>query len=243
MQPIGRLVTVEEVASAVMLCVDNAAVNGQGINVDGGACPELMADLNRINPTSLAKPSGFSHAVVARGTHGLPRRPDRRWTPRARSSRAGWSRSSSRRWPTCSPRSREAGGYARRARLADDLHRRHGRLPRPRPRDRRGLEAARRAPTTPPSPASGSPGCGTPRRSSSSRGTPSCSRAASAATPRPSSRVRVLRAPARAGARRASANSVTRPDARPAGAAAARAGCPGRGRGAAARRSASGRTP
>ena len=37
MQPIGRLVTVEEVASAVMLCVDNAAVNGQGINIDGGA--------------------------------------------------------------------------------------------------------------------------------------------------------------------------------------------------------------
>jgi NAD(P)-dependent dehydrogenase (short-subunit alcohol dehydrogenase family) len=35
-QPIGRLVTVGEVASAVMLCVDNAAVNGQGINVDGG---------------------------------------------------------------------------------------------------------------------------------------------------------------------------------------------------------------
>jgi NAD(P)-dependent dehydrogenase (short-subunit alcohol dehydrogenase family) len=37
MQPIGRLVTVEEVASAVMLCVDNAAVNGQGINIDGGS--------------------------------------------------------------------------------------------------------------------------------------------------------------------------------------------------------------
>jgi NAD(P)-dependent dehydrogenase (short-subunit alcohol dehydrogenase family) len=37
MQPIGRLVTVEEVASAVMLCVDNGAVNGQGLNVDGGA--------------------------------------------------------------------------------------------------------------------------------------------------------------------------------------------------------------
>jgi NAD(P)-dependent dehydrogenase (short-subunit alcohol dehydrogenase family) len=37
MQPIGRLVSVEEVASAVMLCVDNGAVNGQGINVDGGA--------------------------------------------------------------------------------------------------------------------------------------------------------------------------------------------------------------
>ena len=37
MQPIGRLVSVEEVAAAVMLCVDNAAVNGQGINVDGGS--------------------------------------------------------------------------------------------------------------------------------------------------------------------------------------------------------------
>jgi NAD(P)-dependent dehydrogenase (short-subunit alcohol dehydrogenase family) len=37
MQPIGRLVTVEEVAAAVMLCVDNAAINGQGINVDGGS--------------------------------------------------------------------------------------------------------------------------------------------------------------------------------------------------------------
>jgi NAD(P)-dependent dehydrogenase (short-subunit alcohol dehydrogenase family) len=37
MQPIGRLVTVQEVASAMMLCVDNAAVNGQAINIDGGA--------------------------------------------------------------------------------------------------------------------------------------------------------------------------------------------------------------
>ncbi|MGC4110747.1 MAG: SDR family NAD(P)-dependent oxidoreductase [Nocardioides sp.] len=37
MQPIGRLVTVDEVAAAMMLCVDNAALNGQGINVDGGA--------------------------------------------------------------------------------------------------------------------------------------------------------------------------------------------------------------
>jgi NAD(P)-dependent dehydrogenase (short-subunit alcohol dehydrogenase family) len=37
MQPINRLVTVEEVAATVMLCVDNAAINGQGINVDGGA--------------------------------------------------------------------------------------------------------------------------------------------------------------------------------------------------------------
>ena len=37
MQPIGRLVTVEEVAAAMMLCVDNAAITGQGINVDGGS--------------------------------------------------------------------------------------------------------------------------------------------------------------------------------------------------------------
>jgi NAD(P)-dependent dehydrogenase (short-subunit alcohol dehydrogenase family) len=37
MQPTGRLVTGDEVASAMMLCVANASVNGQGINVDGGA--------------------------------------------------------------------------------------------------------------------------------------------------------------------------------------------------------------
>ena len=36
-QPIGRLVTVEEVADAVELCIANAALTGQGINVDGGA--------------------------------------------------------------------------------------------------------------------------------------------------------------------------------------------------------------
>lgn len=35
-QPNGRLVTVDEVASAVWLCVTNAAINGQGVNVDGG---------------------------------------------------------------------------------------------------------------------------------------------------------------------------------------------------------------
>ena len=37
MQPIGRLVTVDEVAAAVLLCVDNGAISGQGLNVDGGA--------------------------------------------------------------------------------------------------------------------------------------------------------------------------------------------------------------
>jgi NAD(P)-dependent dehydrogenase (short-subunit alcohol dehydrogenase family) len=36
-QPNGRLVTPGEVAAAVWLCVDNASINGQGINVDGGA--------------------------------------------------------------------------------------------------------------------------------------------------------------------------------------------------------------
>jgi NAD(P)-dependent dehydrogenase (short-subunit alcohol dehydrogenase family) len=36
-QPIGRLVTPEEVADAVDLCVRGAAITGQGINVDGGA--------------------------------------------------------------------------------------------------------------------------------------------------------------------------------------------------------------
>jgi len=36
-QPIGRLVTPDEVADAVMLCVRSGAITGQGINVDGGA--------------------------------------------------------------------------------------------------------------------------------------------------------------------------------------------------------------
>ena len=36
-QPIGRLITVDEVADAVEFCVGNAAVTGQGIDVDGGA--------------------------------------------------------------------------------------------------------------------------------------------------------------------------------------------------------------
>jgi NAD(P)-dependent dehydrogenase (short-subunit alcohol dehydrogenase family) len=36
-QPIGRLVTPAEVADVVALCIGNGAINGQGINVDGGA--------------------------------------------------------------------------------------------------------------------------------------------------------------------------------------------------------------
>ena len=36
-QPIGRLIDPEEVAEAVLFCVANAAVTGQGINVDGGS--------------------------------------------------------------------------------------------------------------------------------------------------------------------------------------------------------------
>jgi NAD(P)-dependent dehydrogenase (short-subunit alcohol dehydrogenase family) len=36
-QPIGRLISVDEVADAVMLCVASPAITGQGINVDGGA--------------------------------------------------------------------------------------------------------------------------------------------------------------------------------------------------------------
>lgn len=35
-QPNGRLVSVQEVTDAIWLCVSNAAINGQGINVDGG---------------------------------------------------------------------------------------------------------------------------------------------------------------------------------------------------------------
>jgi NAD(P)-dependent dehydrogenase (short-subunit alcohol dehydrogenase family) len=36
-QPIGRLITVDEVAETVWFCVANGGLNGQGINVDGGA--------------------------------------------------------------------------------------------------------------------------------------------------------------------------------------------------------------
>lgn len=36
-QPTGRLVTPDEVADAVWLCVVNGSITGQGINVDGGA--------------------------------------------------------------------------------------------------------------------------------------------------------------------------------------------------------------
>ncbi|HTT54166.1 MAG TPA: SDR family NAD(P)-dependent oxidoreductase [Streptosporangiaceae bacterium] len=36
-QPIGRLIRPAEVAAAVWFCIENGAVTGQGINVDGGA--------------------------------------------------------------------------------------------------------------------------------------------------------------------------------------------------------------
>jgi 3-hydroxybutyrate dehydrogenase len=36
-QPIGRLITPDEVADAVWFCIGNGALTGQGINVDGGA--------------------------------------------------------------------------------------------------------------------------------------------------------------------------------------------------------------
>lgn len=36
-QPIGRLITVEEVADTIMFCVNASGITGQGINVDGGA--------------------------------------------------------------------------------------------------------------------------------------------------------------------------------------------------------------
>jgi NAD(P)-dependent dehydrogenase (short-subunit alcohol dehydrogenase family) len=36
-QPIRRLIAPDEVAAAVELCIANGAINGQGINVDGGA--------------------------------------------------------------------------------------------------------------------------------------------------------------------------------------------------------------
>lgn len=36
-QPIGRLISADEVAEAIWFCIINAGVTGQGLNVDGGA--------------------------------------------------------------------------------------------------------------------------------------------------------------------------------------------------------------
>ena len=36
-QPTGRLITVDEVATAVQFCLDSPSITGQGIDVDGGA--------------------------------------------------------------------------------------------------------------------------------------------------------------------------------------------------------------
>jgi NAD(P)-dependent dehydrogenase (short-subunit alcohol dehydrogenase family) len=38
-QPIGRLITPDEVADAVWFCISNAAVTGHALPVDGGAVP------------------------------------------------------------------------------------------------------------------------------------------------------------------------------------------------------------
>ena len=36
-QPIGRLITVDEVSQTVLFCLANGGLTGQGVNVDGGA--------------------------------------------------------------------------------------------------------------------------------------------------------------------------------------------------------------
>ena len=92
--------------------------------------------------------------------------PDRR-RRRRRAVRAGAD-------ATCSPRCGAAGGGPEHLAIADHLHRRHGRLPGPRPRDRRRSGGGWPAPTTRPWPASASPGSGTTRRWSRCRGSPSC---------------------------------------------------------------------
>ena len=67
--------------------------------------------LERVNPPSLPRPSGFSHAVVAAGGRtGLPGRPDRASAPTARSWATRSPRSSSGRWPTCWRRCARPGG-------------------------------------------------------------------------------------------------------------------------------------
>ena len=93
-----------------MLCVDNGAINGQGLNVDGGVGAVLMADLKRINPTVAGEAVRLLPRRGRPRDDGLPGRADRHG--RLRRDRRGWggARSSSRRWPTCSPRwTRPAG--------------------------------------------------------------------------------------------------------------------------------------
>ena len=75
---------------------------------------------------------------------GLPRRADRAGRRRAGSSATTSSRSSSRRWATCSPPCARPAASREHLASADDLHRRPRRLPGARPRDRRGLAAAGR---------------------------------------------------------------------------------------------------
>ena len=88
-QPNGRLVTPEEVAAAVWFCVDNASINGQGINVDGGAHQSVsQMNIERINPSSLRHAAWLLARRRRRGTDRVPGRADR-----ARHRRAG-----RRRW-------------------------------------------------------------------------------------------------------------------------------------------------
>ena len=54
-QPIGRLITPDEVADAVWSACQRRSITGQGIDVDGGAVPVMS--LERINPPELAAPT------------------------------------------------------------------------------------------------------------------------------------------------------------------------------------------
>jgi NAD(P)-dependent dehydrogenase (short-subunit alcohol dehydrogenase family) len=103
-QPNHRLVTPAEVAAVVELCVVNGAINGQGINVDGGT-HQSRHWTSSIRRNSASRPDFRTQwSPPARDASTWPGRP--RWTSTDRSSTAASSSNSTRHCPICWRRSR-----------------------------------------------------------------------------------------------------------------------------------------
>ena len=101
-----------------------------------------MSGLERINPPELARPAGFSHAVLADTGRIVFLAGQTALDAEGRIVGDGVVAQFEQALGNLLTALRAAGGRARAPGHADDLHRRHGGLPRPRPRDRRRLAAA-----------------------------------------------------------------------------------------------------